>query len=65
VATIREAKVELQEHKLLTNDLALKQFVSQLPCDAHRTILRGKETGQWLTVLRLTVNGTKLLAHEF
>jgi hypothetical protein len=29
------------------------------------TILRGKETGQWLAVLPLAINGTKLLAQEY
>jgi hypothetical protein len=36
-----------------------------MSCDNRRTILRGKETGQWLLVLSLTVNGTELSAQEF
>jgi hypothetical protein len=36
-----------------------------MSCDNRRTILRGKETGQWLLVLTLTVNSTELSAQEF
>jgi hypothetical protein len=45
VAPIKEAKVELQEHKVLENNLKLEFLVSHLSCDVRRTILRGKETG--------------------
>ena len=37
----------------------------KLSCDNCRTILRGQETGQWLSVLPSTVNGTELSATEF
>ncbi len=33
-----------------------------LDYDTRRTILRGKETGQWLSVMHSTLNGTELLA---
>jgi hypothetical protein len=33
--------------------------------DDRRTILRGKDTGQWLSVLPSTVNGTELSAQDF
>jgi hypothetical protein len=36
-----------------------------MSCDNRRTILRGKETGQWLPVLPSLVNGTELSAQEF
>ena len=35
------------------------------PCDDRRTILWGKETGQWLSTLPSTVNGTDLSVVEF
>jgi hypothetical protein len=34
-------------------------------CNNLRTILRGKEIGQWLLVLPSTVNGTELSAQDF
>ena len=40
-------------------------LTSKLPCDDRRTILRGQETGQWLSVLPSTVNDTELSAVEF
>jgi hypothetical protein len=33
--------------------------------DDSRTILRGKETGQWLSAVPSTVNGTELAQQEF
>jgi hypothetical protein len=65
VTTIREAKVEIQERKLQENDVELELLASRLSCDERRTILRGKETGQWLTVMPSAVNGTELSAQEF
>jgi hypothetical protein len=46
-------------------DKELRSIVSKLSCDDRRTILRGKDTGQWLSVLPSTVNGTELSAQEF
>jgi hypothetical protein len=43
----------------------MTQLTSKLSCDDRRTILRGQETGQWLSVLPSTVNGTELSAVEF
>jgi hypothetical protein len=65
VSTIREAVVKIQERKLQDNDIKLELLASRLSCDKCRTILRGKETGQWLTVMPSAVNGTELLAQEF
>ena len=39
--------------------------MKKLPCSDRRTILRGKSTGQWLSVLPSTLNGTELSAQEF
>lgn len=36
-----------------------------MPRDTRRAILRGTRTGQWLSVLPSTVNGTELSAQEF
>jgi hypothetical protein len=44
--------------KIPSSSLATKQN------NNGRTILQGKETGQWLLVLPCMVNGTKLLAQE-
>jgi hypothetical protein len=36
-----------------------------LDCDTHRTILRGKETGPWLSIIMpSTLNGTELSTQE-
>ncbi len=65
LAVIREVKTELRQRNLEKNDSELASLASKLSCDDRRTILRGKETGQWLLVLPSTVNGTELLAQEF
>jgi hypothetical protein len=65
VATIREVKIKLQACKMTWNDSDLESIFSKLSCDEYRTILRGKETGQWLMVLPSAINGTKLLAQEY
>jgi hypothetical protein len=65
VATIQECKAELHIHKQEECDLALHSIASTLSCDNRRTILRGKETGQWLSILPSTVNGTMLLAQDY
>jgi hypothetical protein len=39
VSTIREAKVEIQERKLLENDTELELLASQLSCNDCRTML--------------------------
>jgi hypothetical protein len=40
-------------------------IVNKILCDDCRTILRDRNTGQWLTVPPSTVNGTELSAQEF
>jgi hypothetical protein len=44
---------------------SLNDLASKMSCNNRSTILRGKETGQWLPVLPSTVNGTELSAQEF
>jgi hypothetical protein len=46
------------------SESSLNNLASKMSCNNHRTILRGKETGQWLSVLPSTVNGTELSAQE-
>jgi len=64
-SVVSRVKAELKERNKVFNDSKLNQIASQLPCDDRRTILRGKDTGQWLSVLPSTVNGTELSAQEF
>jgi hypothetical protein len=47
------------------NEKALNLIASGLSRNNKRTILRGKDTGGWLSVLPSTVNGTELSAQEF
>jgi hypothetical protein len=61
----KEVKGELRERKDEKETQELSGIVTKLSCDNRRTILRGKSTGQWLSVLPSTVNGTELSAQEF
>jgi hypothetical protein len=65
LAVIREVKTELRQRNLTKNESALASIAAKLSYDDRRTILRGKKTGQWLSLLPSTVNGTELLAQEF
>jgi hypothetical protein len=65
LSVVREVKTELRLRNLEKNNLELTSIAANLSCDNRRTILRGKETGQWLSVLLSTVKGTELLAQEF
>ena len=49
----------------MMNEVSLEGIVEGLQCDERRTILRGRDTGQWLSVPPSTVNGTELSAQEF
>ena len=62
---IREVKAELKLRNAAKNESCLKDLTSKMSHLNKRTILRGKETGQWLSVLPSTVNGTELSAQEF
>jgi hypothetical protein len=62
---IREVKAKLKLRNAATSESSLKDLASKMSCNNRRTILRGKETGQWLLVLPSTVNGTELSAQEF
>jgi hypothetical protein len=62
---IREVKAELTLCSAAKNESSLNDLASKMSCNNHRTILRGKETGQWLSVLPSAVNGTELSSQEF
>jgi hypothetical protein len=62
---MREVKSELKERSNANYDKELKSIMENMSCDERRAILRGQSTGQWLSVLPSTVNGTELSAQEF
>lgn len=62
---VRNIKSELKFHNSMQHKKKLTSIVSRMPCDEHRMILRGKDTGQWLSVVPSMVNGTELVAQEF
>jgi hypothetical protein len=64
-SVITEVKTELKLRNCAKYESEMTQLTSKLSCDDRRTILRGQETGQWLSVLPSTVNGTELSAVEF
>jgi hypothetical protein len=43
----------------------LDSLLKDLDCDTQRTLRWGKETGQWLSVMLSTLNGTELSPQEF
>jgi hypothetical protein len=53
------------DHQSLRKAVTAEIKTRHLDYDTRRTILRGKETGQWLSVMPSTLNGTKLSAQEF
>jgi hypothetical protein len=62
---IQKVKTELKSRNQAKYDSELNSIVSKLSCDTLRTIVRGKETGQWISVQPSTVNGTELSAQEY
>jgi hypothetical protein len=62
---VREVKAKLKLRNAAKSESSLNDLASKMSSNNRRTILRGKETGQWLPVLPLTVNGTELSAQEF
>jgi hypothetical protein len=53
---IREVKAELKLCSAAKNESSLNNLASKMSCNNCRTILRGKETGQWLPVLSSTLS---------
>jgi hypothetical protein len=66
VTIICEVQCELKARTKLSNNMDLLAFiVNKLSCnDRTRTILQGKDTGQWLMVLPSMINGTELSTQE-
>jgi hypothetical protein len=62
---IQEVKAKLKLRNAAKSESSLNNLASKMSCDNRMTILRGKETGQWLSVLPSTVNGTELSAQDF
>jgi hypothetical protein len=62
---IQEVKAELTTRNNARHETVLTALASKLSCNDHRTILQGKATGQWLSVLPSLANGTELSAQEF
>jgi hypothetical protein len=62
---IWEVKAEPKLCDAAKSESSLNGLASEMSCNNRRTILRGKETGQWLSVLPSTVNGTELSPQEF
>jgi hypothetical protein len=62
---IHDVKAELKLRNAAKSESSLNDLASKMSCDNRRTILRGRETGQWLLVSPSTVNGTELSAQEF
>jgi hypothetical protein len=52
---IREVKAELKLRNATKSESSLNDLASKMPCNNRRTILRGKETGQWLSALPSTM----------
>ncbi len=65
LAVMNAVKPELKFRSRERYDLALDTIVTNLPCDDRRTILRGKDSGQWLSAVPSTFNGTELSKQEF
>jgi hypothetical protein len=65
VAVIKACRSELTSRRKTTNDSALRTVLCKLTPLLCRAIERSKLTGQWLSVVPSTVNGTELSAQEF
>jgi hypothetical protein len=62
---IREVKAELKLCYAAKSKSSLNNLASKISCHNGRTILIGKETGQWLLVLLSTVKVMERSAQEF
>jgi hypothetical protein len=61
----KAATAEIKARWSDKQDLTLSTVLADLDCGTRRTILRGKETGLWLSIKPSTLNGTELSAQEF
>jgi hypothetical protein len=65
LATMREARQEIKTRNKTKYDSELDSIVSKMSVDTRRAILRGKDSGRWLSTMPSDVNGTVLSAQEF
>jgi hypothetical protein len=65
LAIKRSTTSEVRTRKRAKNESDLTSITSKLNCDLRRTILRGKETGNYLSCVPSTINGTALSQQEF
>jgi hypothetical protein len=66
IKVIQSVKAELKLRNSAKNEKVMNLIAAGLSRDNKQTILRGKDTGRWLSVLPSTVNnGTELSAQEF
>jgi hypothetical protein len=63
-ATTSKFKVEIKKQKDAAHKSALVAILNPLPRSLSRTIMRGTETGAWLTVLPSTIAGAELSLDE-
>jgi hypothetical protein len=64
-SVIAEVKTELKLCNKAKCNSAMNSLTSKLSNGDRRTILRSRETGQWLSVLPSAVNGSELSDQEF
>jgi hypothetical protein len=62
---IQKVKAEIKICNSVKKEKAMTSIVLGLSSNNKWTILQGKDTGKWLSVLLLKVNGTELLYQEF
>jgi hypothetical protein len=63
-ATTSKVKAEIKKQKEAARKSALVAILNPLPRSLSGTIIRGTETGAWLTVLSSTIAGTELSSDE-
>ena len=65
ISVTKEVRAELKIRRSKDNESVLGHLTKPMTPAMRRTIMRGTETGQWLSSLPTTVNGTQLSAQEF
>ena len=65
LSVTKEVRAELKIRRSKDNESVLGHLTKPMTPAMRRTIMRGTETGQWLSSLPTTVNGTQLSAQEF
>lgn len=65
MSVTKEVRSELKLRRSEENESELERLTATMTPAQRRTIMRGKETGQWLSALPTTVSGTILSPQEF